>query len=167
MNYWKVILATLVIFGAGVLTGGLLVTYSDSVQRHPHKEGPRKTAAGPALPGLPHDNRPPIPQNFLMRTNLLDRLDHELKLDAVQRDRIEKVIHEGQERIKRLYQTLEPDLHGELADAREKIHAVLSPEQQPQFVEFFKHRPARDHAVTNVPPSTLPATNSVPAGKPD
>ena len=28
MNSWKVILATLVIFGAGVVTGGLLVSYA-------------------------------------------------------------------------------------------------------------------------------------------
>ena len=29
MNTWKIILATLVIFVAGVLTGGLLVSYTD------------------------------------------------------------------------------------------------------------------------------------------
>ena len=38
MNTWKVILATLVIFIAGVLTGGLLVGYSDRAQHKRHDD---------------------------------------------------------------------------------------------------------------------------------
>ena len=42
MNTWKVILATLVIFIAGVVTGGLLVSYSDRVQQKHHRLWPRE-----------------------------------------------------------------------------------------------------------------------------
>ena len=42
MNNWKVIFATAVIFGAGVVTGGLLVNYV--TYSHP-KNNPRRPAA--------------------------------------------------------------------------------------------------------------------------
>ena len=40
MNSWKVILATVVIFGAGVMTGGLLVNYVDH-SHHPATTRPK------------------------------------------------------------------------------------------------------------------------------
>ncbi len=43
MNSWKVILATVVIFGAGVLTGGLLVNY---VEREHRAQCPLSVLAG-------------------------------------------------------------------------------------------------------------------------
>ena len=39
MNAWKVVLATLVIFITGLVTGGLLVSYSDRAQQKHHRIG--------------------------------------------------------------------------------------------------------------------------------
>jgi hypothetical protein len=144
VNTWKVILATLVIFGAGVITGGLLVTYSDNVMRRSHRAAvpdKEKRAASPA-PNAARDLRVPLPPNILLRKDFLERLDHELKLNSEQRERIEKIIGEGQERI-----------HEELAETRGKIRAELKPGQQDLFTELLKRRPipARDHALTNTP----------------
>ena len=156
MNSWKVILVTLVIFGAGVITGGLLVMHSDSVVRHPRREGQQKITATANPAGLARNNRPLIPQNFLMRTTLLDKLDHELKLSATQREHIEKIIHEGQDRIKNLCEEIEPELHEELAETREKILAELTPAQEPLFTELLKRRPNPAKAGTNpLSPATL------------
>ncbi|MCX6890120.1 MAG: hypothetical protein NTX51_01140 [Verrucomicrobia bacterium] len=44
MNTWRVILATMVIFGAGVLTGGLLVRHSE------HIKLPRSSRASASRP---------------------------------------------------------------------------------------------------------------------
>jgi len=164
VNFWKIILATLVIFVAGVLTGGLLVTYSDRVLRHAHRDGPRRFAATPPAPGTPRELRSPIPQNFLMRTNLLERLDHELKLGPAQREHIEKIIHEGQERIKELSQRIQPQVREELAQTRERINTELSPDQQVRFEGLIKHRPNPTRTATNAPPP-LAATNALPAGR--
>jgi hypothetical protein len=160
VNTWKVILATLVIFGAGVITGGLLVTYSDNAMRRSHKVvmPDKEKRVAPAAPNAARELRVPLPPNILLRKDFLERLDHELKLDAEQRDHIEKILGEGQERIKALTQKFEPQVHEELAETREKIRAELKPGQQDLFTELLKHRPVppRDHALTNAPAPAVP-----------
>ena len=155
MNAWKVILATLVIFGTGVITGGLLVTYSDNVIHRSHRAATpdqEKRVASPA-PNAARDIRVPLPSSILLRKDFLERLDRELKLDAEQRDHIEKIIGEGQERIKAITLKFEPPVREELAKTREKIRGELKPEQQELFTELLKRRPvpARDRAPTNAP----------------
>ena len=93
MNTWKVILSTLVIFGAGFITGGLVLNNSDKVARPPHKsasvEIPRRTASATAsVPILGREARVRAP-NFLLKKAFLERLDRELKLEASRRERIE------------------------------------------------------------------------------
>ena len=170
MNTWKVILATLVIFAAGFITGGLVVSNSDKVVRPPHKaapvEIPRHTAsATSSVPVLGRETRVLAP-NFLVKKDFLERLDHELKLKADQHEHIEKIIYEGQERIKVLCQTIDPQVQEELAETRSKIRAELTPAQQLQFMEFFKHKPAPAHPATNAP-AAVSATNSPAASKPN
>lgn len=156
MNTWKVILATLVIFGAGVITGGLLVTYSDNVQRHQRRQmfaEVQRMAQKPATNNAARGIRVPLPANILLRKDFLERLDKELKLTAEQRERIEKIIGEGQERIKGITQKYEPQVTDELAETRGKIRAELKPGQQDLFNELLKRRPVppRDRAPTNAP----------------
>ena len=169
MNTWKVILATLVIFGTGVVTGGLLVTYSDSVQRHQRRQmltEVQRLAQRTNASNAAREIRVPLPPNLILRKDFLERLDRELKLNAGQHERIEKFISEGQERIKGLCQKIEPQVHEELAETREKIRTELTPVQQTQFAEIFKRKPApaRDRAATNAT-APLSATNSQPASK--
>ncbi len=171
MNTWKVILATLVIFGTGVITGGMLVTFSDSVQRHQRRQAAtddKRSAPKPNPTNAPRDLRVPLPPNLILRKDFLERLGRELQLSSEQRGRIEKIISEGQERIKGLTQKIEPQVREELAETREKIRAELTTEQQALFTDFFKRKPAasRDRAATNSP-TQLSATNSPPAGKPN
>ena len=140
MNTWKVILATLVIFGAGVITGGLLVTYSDNVQRHQRRQmfgEVQRMAQKTNTNNAAREIRVPLPANILLRKDFLERLDHELKLDPDQRERIEKIIGEGQERIKGITQKFEPQVHEELVETREKIRAELKPGQQDLFTELL------------------------------
>jgi len=146
VNSWKVILATLVIFGTGVITGGLLVTYSGSVLRDSRPEAPRRIATP-----VPRDNRPPIPQAFFMRTNFIDSLDRELKLTAAQREQIEKIIRDGQDHIKELSQEIQPRVRTELVETRGKIRAELTPEQQVLYEQLLRRRPNPSRAGTNAP----------------
>ena len=166
MNTWKVILATLVIFGAGVITGGLLVSHSDNVLRHARKpsvgEAPRHNSQAPAPV---RDMRPLLAPNFLLRKDFLERLERELKLSGEQRERIEKIIGEGQERIKEIFKKIEPEVRGELAETRKKIRAELTPEQQALFTELLKRRPNPAKAGTNAP-SPVSLTNSVRVNAP-
>jgi hypothetical protein len=151
VNSWKVILATLVIFGAGLVTGSLVVKYSTISRCLPHPPL-RKPAAPPsAVP----DNRPAIPQFFLMRTNFIDKLDQELKLTAIQREHIDRVIRERQEQIKELYQEIDPRVHATLVETRERISMELTPEQQALYEELLRRRPWHP-PTTNAPVAIVP-----------
>ena len=163
MISWKVILATMVIFGAGVLTGGLLVN-SIGHDRHDHGrfplEGrnphPQTGAPGPSRPG--DLSRPRSPE--IWRKDLLEHLNEELKLTPEQRATISKIVAEGQERNREIWTNVVPKMRQEMERVHQRIRAELTPEQQKRFEDlvrqFAPHGPA--HAKT--PPSS--STNNVP-----
>lgn len=154
MNSWKVILATAVIFGAGVLTGSLIVKYSSGFYAPRHQ---RSLSAGRSFePGSPGG----------MRLEFLRRMQGELDLTAEQRERIDKVLKQSQERTRKLMEPIGPLLHQELRRAKAEFRDVLTPEQQVRFDQLLKRqqhfkdqrRPTgrSEPGLTNTP-----ATNSI------
>jgi hypothetical protein len=154
VNYWKVILATVVIFGAGVLTGGFLV---GDVQ-HQHWKNPKRAENPPASSfdstsnfnsaasfgtNLP-PSRARLPET--LSKQLLQRLDVELHLSPDQREAIQKIITDGQNLMRKTLQ-----------DARLEIREQLTPEQRAYFDELVK-RPAKRTPSTNAP-AVFPPTN--------
>ncbi len=131
MNTWKIILATLVIFGSGVITGGLLVSYSDRAWRPVMRPAPPLAANNP---------RPVI-----TAPNFLDRLDREVKVDPGQRERIQKIVVEGQARTREAWQ-----------QTIRQIRRELTPDQRARFEELMKH--PRDPRRPSPPRG--PATNA-------
>jgi hypothetical protein len=152
VNTWKVILATLVIFAAGVVTGGLLVNHVERHRAKPPRPAQRPPAWRPAdtRPGpttRPDEpTRPPNLSGYLprgLRTDWLERLDREVHLTPEQRERIEKILAEGQERNRQLWERILPDMRREMQQTHERIRAVLDPEQRQRFEELMKQRPPR------------------------
>ena len=167
MNDWKIIFATVVIFGAGVISGGLLVNYADvthlravqpvaaalettniiSVVSSNH---PSKTVTNP---------KPRLPE--ILSKQFVDRLEMELQLNLDQRADIEKIIAEAQDEMRKSVQ-------GVRQEARQKIREELTDEQKKRFDDLFKQwrgvkKPA---TLTNAPaltPHTEPSTNLPPA----
>ena len=143
MNNWKVILATAVIFGAGVITGGMLVGHAE----YDHPRGFRRPPAEmhpPATNQVVHSAdaaKPPRPPEILSK-QYLQRLQDELHLAPEQNDSIQKIINDGQNLMRKVVQ-----------DSRLEIREVLTAEQRKQFDELMK-RPFR---------KPLFNTNSVPA----
>jgi len=137
MNSWKVILATVVIFGAGVLTGGLLVNCV--VHEHRPSSGPRS------------------PETW--RKDFVGHLDKALKLTPEQHAAISKIVAEGQERNREIWRQ-------EMEQVHQRIGAELTPEQQKKFEamtkQFAPHGPPRDRPPAGPPP----ATNNVPPPPP-
>jgi hypothetical protein len=125
VNTWKVILATMVIFGAGVVTGGLLVRHSESIR-------------APRAPRGAVVNRPGQPLSAGgMRLDFLRRAGRELNLTPEQRERLDKIIKESQERTRKV---TSPFLREELQRTRTEFREVLTPEQRPRFDELLKHQ---------------------------
>ncbi len=152
MNSWKVILSTLVIFGAGVITGGLLVTYAL-----------RANQFRPRLAGGLATN----PWQLRSR-DLLHRMDRELELTPGQHETIAKLITDSQERTKALWKPIAPRMNREMQRLHEEIRDELTPEQRGKFDELLKQRQAqmRGRFATNAPSLTNAnslSTNAQPA----
>lgn len=147
MNYWKVIVATVVIFGAGVFSGGLLVNYVDHSRPGNHRP-----------PGTPREPEELVARPDILKTNFVQRLDDAVHLTSEQRDKIEKIVADGQERNRNLWAIVSPQMRDAIQETRQHIREVLTPEQRKQFEELFK-RPRRQQNSTNAPPN-LPGTNS-------
>ena len=143
MNFWKVILATFVIYGAGVMTGGLLVNRVDTEPRNPH----HADASPRALTNNPAARPPHLPD--IMNKQFLQRLDAELHLTADQREAIQKIISDSQNLI-----------HKTVQDARLEIREQLTPEQRSCFDELVKRPPRRPPNATNAPPVLSGPTNA-------
>jgi Spy/CpxP family protein refolding chaperone len=106
-----------------------------------------------------------------MRIEFLRRMERELDLTPAQRDPIEKILQDGQERMKKLMDTVEPCRREEFKRTMEEFQAVLTPEQHKRFDELLKQQqqrarelrkpaPSRDHGPQNPLPGVTPAATN-------
>jgi hypothetical protein len=152
VNFWKIILATVVIFGAGVMTGGLLVNYVD----HAHQ--------GNHHPSDNHDSDLPMPHGEMLGKQFLSQLDDVLHLTPDQHKAIEKIIADGQEHNRELWKLVSPQFRAVMQDVHQKIHEQLNPDQWKEFEKLLKQfRPSRRSPnSTNTPPILQTPTDSPP-----
>lgn len=125
MKAWKAILAALVIFSAGVVAGVLTV---------------RLKAPKAARP--PAGERSAMPWSSQQRSEYLRRMQRHLNLTPAQNARIEKLLQESQERMKKLWEPVAPQAREEFRTVREQILLELNPEQKKKYEEVFKPRSA-------------------------
>ncbi len=160
MNSWKVIptivFATVLIFGAGVFTGGMLVDYVK--QAHPRPMVRRNLVAAAtnsvAVTNSVASASKPVKPPEILTKEFLQRLDGDLHLKKEQHEAIQQIFSEGQNAIRKVLQ-----------DARLEIREVLTPEQRTQFDELVKRPFRKPIFATNAPPALL-STNSEPSKTP-
>jgi hypothetical protein len=127
LNTWKVILATIVIFIAGLVTGALVVWHSGRLFSTPSQHPPGAPRPGPVVsPGG-------------LRLDFLRRVERDLNLTAAQHEQIDKLLKESQERSRKIMEPVAPQIHEELEHTREEFRNVLTPEQRVKFDELLKH----------------------------
>jgi len=154
VNYWKVILATVVIFGAGVLTGGLLVNFVDhSHAKSFHRPPPSSTNSVAQTGGSGQQKPPRLPE--ILSRQMAEQLSDELRLSPEQRKAIESIIAESQGQMRKEVQAVRQG-------AREKIRDQLDPGQQKQFDELMKRTQKRQPNSTNAAPVVSEPTNLPP-----
>jgi len=160
VNSWNVILATIVIFGAGVVTGGLLV---DHVQRQP----PAHHATGPGSKppvGTNEANEVPGPMRAqILNKQFVQQLNDELQLSDEQRRQIQKIISQGQQNTHDLWKLVGPQFQLIWRDTRVQIRQVLTPEQRKKFEMLMKEQ--RHQQFTNAPAAQLPGSTNIPPSK--
>jgi hypothetical protein len=159
VNNWKVIptivFATVLIFGAGVFTGGMLVNLVRPA--HEGKFLRRDMAAVTNSASL-------MPTNAATKSNtrlpeilsrpFLQRLDEELHLTPDVREAIQKIISEGQNQMRKVIQ-----------DSRLEIRELLTPEQRKQFDDLMK-RPSHKPVFNTNAAVILPSASVLPAAPP-
>lgn len=118
MSAWKPICAALVIFAAGVVTGGLTIRFNN----------PRQ-----------HESKSAQPESFSRsRSSLLDRMERELYLTTNQTQRVGEILRASQDRTGRLWETIAPQVNAEQKLSRDQIRDVLSESQRKIYDESFK-----------------------------
>ena len=116
----------MVIFGAGVITGALVVRFTPPIW-------PPQHANSRPFEGSPGG----------MRLDFLRRMQASLNLTAEQRDQIDKILKQSQERTHKLMEPVSPQLHQELVRAKAEFRAALTPSQQLLFDEMIKQQQQR------------------------
>jgi hypothetical protein len=119
VKIWKVILAALVIFSAGAVTGRLSLKLESAKPRATQKTSPPREHG-----------------------DLVERMQRDLELTPDQRKRIEHILAESQDRVKKLCDSINPQVHDEYRKVRENIRAELTPPQQEKY-DIFKHRTSK------------------------
>ena len=99
-----------------------------------------------------------------MRIDFLRRMERELDLTPAQREPIEKILKEGQERTKKIMETVEAPRREELKRTIEEFRAVLTPEQLKRFDESVKQQQQRAREQRKAaPPRERPPAGNTPA----
>src|SRR2546428_576587 len=108
----------MVIFGAGVVTGALVARHSERIQVNPRQHnGTGGTRVAPAYSAGG------------IRLEFLRRAQRELDLNPEQRERIDKILKESQERSREIMEPVTPELRAELQRTKDEFREVLTPEQ--------------------------------------
>jgi DNA-binding protein H-NS len=161
VNTWKVILATMLIFGTGVVTGGLLVRNSERIKPHSQKVPGQNTSH----PTQPFSSLSPNG----VRLEFLRRMERDLNLSKEQHEKIDAILAESQEHTRKLMEPISPLLREELETAREQFRAVLNAPQREVFDAMLKQqqRPREQrHPSNHGSNSSLPSPSGEPARNP-
>ena len=128
---WKVILATLVIFLAGLIAGAVGV----------HR--------------LLRSNRPPPraePMHpWMLRDGFRAELERRLQLTPEQDEAIERIMREGQERVREISSLVNPEIQAELRAVRAEIRDELTADQRREFEEIIGARRPRAPEIERPP----------------
>ncbi|MCF7707340.1 MAG: hypothetical protein K9N52_00375 [Verrucomicrobia bacterium] len=128
MKVWKVILAAVVIFLTGAITGGFVVEFFNVRLLTPVEE----------------ENESASMPRGLDTKKLLHRMRWELDLTDEQAERIREILKESTERMRQLWEPVKPKAHEEFMRTIERIKEVLNEEQREEFEEIMRRGPDRD-----------------------
>lgn len=147
MNPWKFILATVLIYGTGVVTGAFVTTL---VER-PHR-------AAAAKPG------PQLTYSQIQRAEFLGRLQKQINLTPEQHDRIGQILHDSNQRTKPYWDPVAAKMKDEVRTVTDKIRAELTPDQIAKFDVDIKASRSPKKLEVDRKEKKLGGTNS-PASK--
>ena len=116
---WKIIVATLVIYVAGLVTG----TFLNDLKS----------------PSRPQARKDPMPRGPRMH-DFIQRFGNRLQLTDTQKTNITQVVKSGQERMDALMKEMHPKISEEFSRVNAEIKEHLTEDQASKFEEMMKNR---------------------------
>jgi hypothetical protein len=128
VNAWKPILAAVVIFAAGVVTGGFVVDFGEPKppRAFPRERGPRNAEHPPG-------SRMEGQLNWLMK-----RIQRDLKLTDKQAATVESAFKASREEMNLAFEELRPRMHASTEKLKEKLRGDLTEEQLAKFEKYLR-----------------------------
>lgn len=123
MKVWMTILAAVVLFCTGAVSGGLAVKLYEN-----HHNARLLKASMSSGPG------------WSQRADLLKRLERHITLTPEQHEQIEKILAESQNRMKAIWSRVSPEAHEEYKTTNQRILAQLTDDQRKVFEELIHAR---------------------------
>jgi Spy/CpxP family protein refolding chaperone len=130
---WRVILSVAVIFGAGMVTGGLLT--------RSHLRPATPATAPTAAPGGP----PGSGIWRVSRAQFVEKMHRQLDLTPDQCAQVDKIMKASHDRMAKLWEPIAPQANEETCHVREQIQAILTPEQKTKFEDVIKPRKGHEN----------------------
>jgi Spy/CpxP family protein refolding chaperone len=142
---------------------------------HAQPADSRRPASEPNPPS-PAENRdrddrerqrpPEIPPPRLAKElsrQFVQQLNETLKLTREQREKIAKIVADGQERNREIWTNVAPQMRQVMQDIHQQIRGQLTAEQQKKYEELMKkHAPHHLPPSKNAPPDSPSPTNAAP-----
>ena len=128
VNAWKPILAAVVIFAAGVVTGNFMVDRGESKppRAFPREHGPRNAAHRPG-------SRMEGQLNWLMK-----RIQRDLHLNDAQAAKVESAFKASREEVKLCWEEMRPRMRASTEKLKETLRGDLTEEQIAKFEKFLR-----------------------------
>ncbi|MBL9173228.1 MAG: hypothetical protein JNL10_06835 [Verrucomicrobiales bacterium] len=123
MKSSKLVLCVLLLFTAGMVTGGAAVRLRDRVRTRNLNQ-----------------IRGDVPNSVWQRVEFFRKAQRDLSLDREQRNRIESHLRESQENVRQLWAPVAPKVRAEMDSLRDRIRTELTPEQQARFDQVLLER---------------------------
>lgn len=140
---WRIATAALIIFAAGVLTGGVsaeLVSLRLRASRPKPSVAARPTN-GPAA-NVPDRILPAVRLPGAARLELAERLAGELDLTPDQKTEFLKALAESQGRLAKLWNPVIPSAKSEVDQFNRRLAEILTPDQMAKLDRLSQRRPA-------------------------
>ena len=134
VNAWKPILAAVVIFGVGVVTGSFVV---DPGASRPHRAFPRERGPRNAehRPGSMMEGQ----LNWLMK-----RIQRDLKLTDKQAAKVESAFTASRDEMKTCWEEMQPRMRASTEKLKESLRDDLTEEQIAKFEKYLRPQAMRE-----------------------
>ena len=132
VNAWKPILAAVVIFAAGVVTGGFVVDHDETKpplafpRQFPREHGPRNT-----------EHRPGSQMEGQLEW-LMKRIQRDLQLTDTQAAKVESAFKASREEIKTTWDEMRPRMRASTEKLKDKLRGDLTEEQLEKFEKYLR-----------------------------